>query len=136
MANNIRSYRKRAGLTLEELAGRIGMTDGNLSKLERGQIGYTQAALESIARELRCKVAELVSDEPPLSRLEETLLSIARALSPDEQDRLVRIAAVFLPHGQGQPCDDVGYTVIVRPDPRGLNEEPQPFRHPKSDRRR
>lgn len=95
MANHIRAYRKKAGLTLEELASRIGMTDGNLSKLERGQIGYTQAAMESIARELGCKVTDLLSDHPPLTPKEETLLAILRSLEPGDQDRFIRMAGAF-----------------------------------------
>lgn len=95
MPNHIRSYRKKAGLTLEELAARIGMTDGNLSKLERGQIGYTQATIESVARELGCKVTDLLSEQPPLTAREETLLSIMRSLDPEDQDRFIRMAGAF-----------------------------------------
>lgn len=62
MTSRIREYRKRAGLTLEELAAKVGMTDGNLSKLERGQIGYTQYTLESLARELGCRPIDLIAD--------------------------------------------------------------------------
>lgn len=95
MRNHIRSYRKKLNLTLEDLASKIGMTDGNLSKLERGHIGYTQSTIESIARELGCSVIDLISETAPLNSREEKLIEIMRSLNHTEQDRLLRIATTL-----------------------------------------
>jgi transcriptional regulator with XRE-family HTH domain len=79
MASRIREYRKRAGLTLEELASRIGMTDGNLSKLERGQISYTQYHLETLAREFGCRPVDLISEGGDTGKIDEPLLATVLA---------------------------------------------------------
>ncbi|HEX7072727.1 MAG TPA: helix-turn-helix transcriptional regulator [Hyphomicrobiaceae bacterium] len=68
MPNSIRHWRKRRGLTLEQLAPRVGMTAGNLSRMERGEIPYTSVALEALSKALGCKIVDLVieSDSPDL----------------------------------------------------------------------
>lgn len=48
--NQIRKWRERAGLTLEEAAERIGQTAGNLSAIERGTQGYSWKTLEALAQ--------------------------------------------------------------------------------------
>jgi len=60
----IRKRRKAAGMTLEELAHAIGSNDGNLSKLERGIIGYTDDGLGRIAAALGCRVADFFTGTP------------------------------------------------------------------------
>ncbi|WP_448207270.1 helix-turn-helix domain-containing protein [Azospirillum sp. sgz302134] len=72
--NRIRHFRKLAGLTLEELAARIGMSNGNLSRLERGQIAWTQPTLESLARELGCRVIDLIDEGSGSGTLDAELL--------------------------------------------------------------
>jgi transcriptional regulator with XRE-family HTH domain len=79
MGNRIREYRKRAGLTMNDLAPRIGMTQGNLSKLERGEIGYTQYTLESLARELNCRPVDLISEGGETGKIDEPLLATVLA---------------------------------------------------------
>jgi transcriptional regulator with XRE-family HTH domain len=62
----IRQWRKHRGLTLEQLAARLnGMAPSNLSMLERGERGYTQDTLESIADALGTDVSALLTRNPP-----------------------------------------------------------------------
>jgi transcriptional regulator with XRE-family HTH domain len=51
----IRQWRHHRGLTQERLADRVGMTGGNLSKIENGNTGYTQATLEALADALQSR---------------------------------------------------------------------------------
>lgn len=97
MKNSIREYRKRAGLTLEELGGRIGMAAGHLSRLERGEIAYTPERLTALARELDCKPADLIDDDPPSGQREWKLRQIFRQMTPAEQDQLIRLAVALAP---------------------------------------
>lgn len=60
----IRQWRKHRGLTLEKLAERVDMTTGNLSNIETGKTGYSQATLEAIAGALRCAPADLLVRNP------------------------------------------------------------------------
>lgn len=60
----IREWRQKAGLTLEQLADRIGMKASALSYLERGQSAYTQGTLEALAVELKTDAASLIMRNP------------------------------------------------------------------------
>lgn len=103
MKNSIRVYRKRCNLTLEELAARIGMTAGHLSRMERGETAYTPERLEALARELRCKPADLIDDDPPKSEKEWKLRGIFRRMSATEQDQLIRLAVALAPPQAATP---------------------------------
>lgn len=98
MTIRIREYRKRANLTQEELAARIGMTDGNLSKLERGQVGYTQYHLETLAREFGCRPADLISDDEdiPGDVDEKLLATVLAAVFERVRDMGVRLEPAAL----------------------------------------
>ncbi len=60
----IREWRKFRGHTQEELAEIVGVTDGAISQLERGETGYTQAMLETLAEALNCQPKDLISRPP------------------------------------------------------------------------
>jgi transcriptional regulator with XRE-family HTH domain len=60
----IRQWRKHRGLTIEKLAERSGMSNGNLSNIERGKTGYNQETLEAIAEALQCSPADLIMRDP------------------------------------------------------------------------
>jgi len=60
----IRAWREHAGLSLEELAGAIGMNKGNLSKVERSLLPYHQEMLEKIADRLECSASDLLMNDP------------------------------------------------------------------------
>lgn len=55
----IRTLRQEQGLTLEELALRIGSDAGNLSRVERGKQRYTPEMLQAIAEALKTPVSYL-----------------------------------------------------------------------------
>lgn len=57
----IRRRRKALGMTLEELAHATGGNDGNLSKIERGLLGYGDETIQKIAKALGCSVSDLFS---------------------------------------------------------------------------
>jgi transcriptional regulator with XRE-family HTH domain len=54
----IRSLRLQAGLSLNDLAGRLGWDKGRLSKIENGHLALTLSVIEKIAEAL---------DQSPLS---------------------------------------------------------------------
>lgn len=95
MGNRIREYRKRAGLTLEELGFRVGMSAGHLSRLERGEVSYTQERLETLSRELGCRPADLIDDRPPPSPEAQQMDALMQSLTPDERARLLKMAQAF-----------------------------------------
>ena len=58
----IRVARQRAGLTQEDLAGRIGRTSESISNIERGQQEPSIKTLYALGRELGVPVAEFFEE--------------------------------------------------------------------------
>lgn len=59
----IRKLRKAKDMTILELANQVGSDVGNISRLERGEQGYSQAILERIASALGVAVADLFTPD-------------------------------------------------------------------------
>src|SRR5215831_965649 len=89
----IREWRKHRGLTLEQVAGRLDMTPGHISMLERGQRGYTQETLEAVAAALQTDVASLLMRDPSDS---EGLWSIWDKAKPVQRRQIVEIATTLV----------------------------------------
>lgn len=60
----IREWRLRSNLTQERLAARIGISTANVSQIETGKQGYTQAMLEAFAQALGTDPASLLMRNP------------------------------------------------------------------------
>lgn len=60
----IRAWREYRRLSLDELAARVPMDKGNLSKVERGKLPYNQDTLELIATALGVDEATLLTRDP------------------------------------------------------------------------
>ncbi len=62
----IRNKRKSLNITLQTLAANIGADAGNLSRIERGELGVSETMLRKIAEALGCTPAYLytISDAP------------------------------------------------------------------------
>jgi transcriptional regulator with XRE-family HTH domain len=66
----IRAWRKDRGLTLAQLADRLAteleveISEGQISRIERGETPYSQDILEAIAIALRCEPADLIMRDP------------------------------------------------------------------------
>jgi transcriptional regulator with XRE-family HTH domain len=73
MAALLRAHRRRAGLTLDALAERTGLTKSYLSKVERGLRTPSIAVALKIAGALNADVSQLFSDNP-----DDTVVTIER----------------------------------------------------------
>lgn len=89
----IRAWRKKRGLTLEQLAERIETTASNLSMLERGQRGYAQETLEAIADALQTDVASLLMRDPSDP---DAIWSVWDQAKPGEREVIVDMAESYL----------------------------------------
>ena len=63
IGNRIRELRKDAKLTMQELASRIGVTQGYISQVERGLIEPSLAAIRKISEELHVPIVSLFADD-------------------------------------------------------------------------
>lgn len=87
-AHFIREWRKFRGLNQEQLAERIGIDRGYLSKIESGKRRYDQPFLEAAAEVLRCEPADLIVRDPSDP---DGIWSIWDALSAPQRTQLVEI---------------------------------------------
>lgn len=86
----IRAWRKHRGLTLEQLAARLGdMVPSNLSMLERGLRGYVQNTLERIAAELGTDAPTLLSRGPKDG---DDIMEIWDQAKPNQRRQIIEIA--------------------------------------------
>ncbi len=71
LANSIRTRRKSLNITLQTLADRVGADAGNLSRIERGELGINEALLRKVASALDCTPAYLyaMSETNPASTI-------------------------------------------------------------------
>lgn len=88
----IREWRLDRGLTLEQLADRVGMQASALSYLERGQSGYTQATLELLADALSTDPASLIMRNPSES---DAMWSLWEKASPAEKQQITDVVRVL-----------------------------------------
>lgn len=68
--NTLRSWRMKSGLTQQQAAEALGITQATLSRLETGVRSYNRIDLESIAELYGCRPAQLL-EEPGVVRSEE-----------------------------------------------------------------
>lgn len=103
----IREWRKSRGLSQQALAEFVGVTDGAISQVERGDTKYTQSLLEAIAKSLLCTPGQLIDSNP--SNTEKTIIvpliswvSAGSLLAADgvmPYDDVPMIETAALPHG-------------------------------------
>ena len=60
----LKEWRESRGYSQETLAEIVGVTQGQISQLERGLINYTQPMLEALAEALNCDPADLLVRNP------------------------------------------------------------------------
>lgn len=89
----IRQWRDHRGLTLEQLAERVGSTHVSLSRIERGLQPYSQPLLEAIAEALQTDVASLLMRDPSGP---EDIWSVWDQAKPAERKTIVDIAKTLI----------------------------------------
>jgi transcriptional regulator with XRE-family HTH domain len=62
VGNKIRTERKKKGLTLEELAARVGVTTVTMQRIETGKSSPSVALLSEIAQSLNASMYSLISE--------------------------------------------------------------------------
>ena len=82
VARRIRSERKRLGLTLEELAGKVGISSLTLQRIETGKSSPSVALLSEIARHLKKSIVAFVEEaEKPMVFIKDSDQQIVSAPS-------------------------------------------------------
>lgn len=95
----IREWRKHRGYTQEKLAEMVGVTDGALSQLERGDTNYTQPMLEALAQALSCEPADLIIRNPLDQSSMWSILDALRKADDRLKGQAVRVVKELLRDG-------------------------------------
>ena len=82
----IREWRQAKGLSLEFVAHNVPMDKGNLSKVERGHLPYSQEMLERLAEILGTEAGNLVSRDPTK---EGKVLDLVQRLNERDREKVV-----------------------------------------------
>jgi transcriptional regulator with XRE-family HTH domain len=108
----LREWRKHRKLTLEVAAQRAGMTPGNLSQMERGTQGYSQAGLEALADVYECDPGQLLSTDPSEEKPKrgDTYISEWREFRGLTQEQLAERADLTQSHLSMLERAERGYT--------------------------
>lgn len=113
--NRLREWRKAAGLSLEELAHRVGSTTATLSRYERGQRSLTVDLLVQLAPQLGCKPADLLPDpESALSEAERALIAGFKELDPEDRALVLRMVETLCVAGRAVPLQSAPPARLTR----------------------
>jgi transcriptional regulator with XRE-family HTH domain len=91
---NIRQMRKDHGLTLEELAAKIGVSAPHLSEVERGKKNLNNHLISRLAEALGVEPAALIASNDQAAH--DHLRRILDQLSPDDRLRVEAFADALL----------------------------------------
>lgn len=89
----LREWREARGLSLDDLAERMGTSKGHLSNVENLKNGYTQDFIEAAARALDTDAASIISRRPTEG---EDIMSIWKRATAAQRMALVDIAMTIL----------------------------------------
>lgn len=89
----IRQWRNHRGYSLDQLAQRVPMDKGNLSKVERGILPYNQELLERLADALNTDPASLLMRDPTS---DQAIWSIWDQASPGERAQIESVANALI----------------------------------------
>lgn len=88
----LRAWRKKKGLTLEQVAERIHTTHATLSRIERGKLPYNQDLLEILADIYQTDPASLLMRDP---EAQDAIWSLWDQLDPPQRNQLVEMGKVL-----------------------------------------
>lgn len=89
----IREWRKYRGLTLVQLAHRVGVSQPTVSRIERGEQPYSQPILDAFAEALGCEPSDLIGRLPGAPS-ELTLL--VNKVPPEKAEAVATILRAFV----------------------------------------
>jgi len=97
MENRIKELRKAQGLTLKELADRVGTSNQQISHLEKGRRRLTLDWIERLAVALDCHPSDLLGGgaTQPRNERERAMIELFRGLSEEQQEAFLKATAAL-----------------------------------------
>lgn len=91
LPNRVAEYRGRAGLSQHELADRVGVTQTQIGKIERGDLALSLSQALKLAHVLGCRSYELLGLPDSPSRRAQQLIELFDRLSGSQQETLLTL---------------------------------------------
>lgn len=105
----IRALRKAKNMPMHELAKAAGVSQGFLSRLERGEVGASASTLEALAKALDVAVSEITKGDTVTTELTDDIG--LRLYTAEEVSELTKLSAHWLKRRGGErviPCTHIG----------------------------
>lgn len=96
LGKNIARVREALDMSQEQLGRAVGVTDKSVSQWELEKTVPDARKLPLIAKALRTTVGRLFDEEPGLSREDQELLDMLRAVMPGEKGRALDVLRAFM----------------------------------------
>lgn len=97
----LKEWREYRELTQEQAAERVGMDRSNLSRVERGEVPYSQALLEAASEAYRCEPWDLLNVNPLKEGEVIDLTSLLKGASPEMRAEIIGYARGRLSGSKG-----------------------------------
>jgi transcriptional regulator with XRE-family HTH domain len=88
----LEQYRKRAGLTQDELAAKSGVSQGTICRIEGGNQDTTLKTLDKLAKHLGCDGGDILSVDPAQA---DPLADAWRRIPEDQRSQALRVLESF-----------------------------------------
>lgn len=92
----LKQWREKAGLNQETAADRIGITQGQLSRIERGDSPYNQDFLEAAAVAYQCEPADLLMRDPSKKDAMWSIVDQLKVAAPEQQEDARRVVDALI----------------------------------------
>ena len=97
IGNKLHSYRKRAGMTQNEVADAAGLSDRTYADIERGSVNMRVETILRICKVLHITPDDILTEEKiSLETQKHELLEHLSSCSPHEQETALRLLSVYL----------------------------------------
>jgi len=111
VGQRIRQLRKAKGMTISAMAHAIGGDVGNLSRLERGQQGYSDASIKKIAEALGVTIAQLFSEDEDSDTVHKYSVE---SLIPTRRDDVYRVEVLDVSASAGSGATTHEVMEVIR----------------------
>jgi transcriptional regulator with XRE-family HTH domain len=97
VGENIKRIRKQRGLTQKELGEKIGLSDAQVSNIEKGKRSTSIDRQVKIAEALKCNVSDFYEDDQKME-LQENMWAVfgqkmnKQGISPEQAEKWIRLA--------------------------------------------
>jgi transcriptional regulator with XRE-family HTH domain len=92
----LKEWREYRGLTQEQAAERLGWDQSTLSRIERGQVAYTQQLLEAASDAYQCEPADLLMRNPLADDAPWSIYDSLKRVDPETQARVKDAVQAFI----------------------------------------